>query len=208
MESLRSSSIAVMVIASSNQNKLKEIEHIFSQNEKTRDIKLLTLKDINFFEEIEETGKTFKENALIKARAVSKFLKEKKLEFSVLSDDSGLCVDALGGAPGVYSARFSGEHGNDAGNREKLLSELTGKQNRNAKYVCDIVLMDIDGNYILSEGETKGKILESETGDKTFCYDCLFYSYDLKKCFCNCTQDEKNSISHRGRAIQNLIAKM
>lgn len=197
-----------IVIASSNKNKLAEIKEIFAVNEKTKDIKFLTLKDIGFWEDIEETGSTFAENALIKARAVNKYLSQNKLSYSVLSDDSGLCVNALDGAPGVYSARFAGEHGNDQKNRDKVLQSLNGKSDRSAKFVCNIVLMDIDGNYILSTGETCGNIMLQETGDTTFCYDCLFFSNELKKCFGECTADEKNSVSHRGKALKNLIAKM
>ena len=197
-----------IVLASSNKHKIKEINNMFFQNKKTKDIKLLSLKDIGFFDEIEETGETFFENALIKAQAINRYLKEKNLNYSVLSDDSGLCVESLNGAPGVYSARFAGGHGDNQANRDKLLAELKGKLNRDAKFVCTLVLMQIDGSYISAVGETYGKILEEETGDTSFCYDCLFLSNDLKISFGEATEEQKNSVSHRARAVKNLIEKM
>ena len=197
-----------IVLATTNKNKVGEIKEMFSQNKKTKDIKIFSLADIGFFDDIAETGTTFEENALQKASAVQNFLQKKGLKYAILTDDSGLCVDALDGAPGIYSARFAGEHGNDQKNRQKLLDELAGEQNRDAKYVCAMILMQPDGKYISVRGETKGRILQKITGDTTFCYDCLFYSYDLNKCFGECTIVEKNSVSHRGRAIQNLIEKL
>ena len=196
-----------IVIASSNQHKLKEFAKMFGENSSTKDVNFLTLKDIGFFDDIIEDGKTFEENALIKARAVNKFLIKKGFTYSVLADDSGLCVGALDGAPGVYSARFAGEH-NDVANREKLKAELAGKENRDAKFVTNLVLMDIDGSYILAVGETKGKILESEKGSLEFCYDPLFFSNDLQKTFGEATEEEKNSVSHRGRAVKELLKQL
>ncbi len=196
-----------IVIASSNQHKLKEFKKMFAENEATKDIAFLTMKDVGFDGDIIEDGKTFEENALIKARAVNKFLRDNKLEYLVLADDSGLCVDALDGAPGVYSARFAEEH-NDFANREKLKAELLGKQNRTAKFVTNLVLMNYDGTYLLAVGETNGKILENEVGSLEFCYDPLFYSFDLNKSFGEATEEEKNSVSHRGRAVQKLLKQL
>lgn len=197
-----------IVLASTNKLKIMEINKMFFQNQKTKGIKLISLKDVGFFDEIEETGTTFEQNALAKATAVHNFLLENGKKMAVLSDDSGLCVDSLDGAPGVYSARYAGEHGNNQKNRAKLLEQLKDKENRDAKFVTAMVLMQPDGSYIVARGESKGKILHKITGDTTFAYDCLFYSYDLQKCFGECSEQEKNSVSHRGRAVANLIEKM
>ena len=167
----------------------------------------MTLKDVGFFDDIDETGETFEENALIKAKAVNQFLKSKNLKYYVMADDSGLCVEALGGAPGVYSARYAGEH-NDEANRAKLKNELLGKENRQAKFMTCLAFMKPNGEYITCIGETKGEILPKEQGSLEFCYDPLFYSYDLKKSFGEATEDEKNSVSHRGRAVQNLLKQI
>ena len=198
----------IMVLASSNKHKIKEIGEMFSENEVTKNIKILSLKDIGFEDDIEETGKTFLENSLIKANSINQYLKNKNLDFMVLADDSGLSVDALNGAPGVYSARFAGDHGNNQANRDKLLFELKDESNRKAKFVCTLVLMWPSGKYISCVGETFGEITHEEIGNTEFCYDCLFYSNDLKKTFGQCTEEEKNSVSHRGRAVKKLIAEM
>ncbi|HAJ77455.1 MAG TPA: non-canonical purine NTP pyrophosphatase, RdgB/HAM1 family [Clostridiales bacterium] len=198
----------IMVLASSNKHKIKEIGDMFSCSEATKDIKILSLKDIGFEGDIEETGETFLENSLIKAKAISQFLKSKNLSYMVLADDSGLAVDVLNGAPGVYSARFAGEHGNNQENRNKLLRELKDETNRQAKFVCTLVLMWPNGEYISCVGETFGEITHEEIGNTEFCYDCLFYSHDLKKTFGESTEEEKNSVSHRGRAVKKLISEI
>lgn len=188
-----------IVLASNNKNKIKEIKEIFKNKE------ILTLIDIGFTEEIEETGKTFEENALIKAKAISEYLKSKNLEYDIIADDSGLCINALDGAPGVYSARYAGEHGNSAENRKKVLTKLNDKDDRTAYFVCCIILYKPDDNYISVEGRTNGVITTEEIGDKGFGYDSIFLSDDLKKTFGEATSEEKNSVSHRGRAIQKLL---
>ena len=198
----------IMVLASSNRHKIQEIGDMFKASKATKDIKLLSLKDIDFNEDIEETGETFLENSLIKAKAINKYLKDKNLDYMVLADDSGLWVNSLNGAPGVYSARFAGEHGNNQANRDKLLFELKNKTDRSAKFVCTLVLMQPNGEYIFCVGETFGKITYKEIGNTEFCYDCLFYSNDLKKTFGESTEQEKNSVSHRGRAVQKLIVEI
>ena len=198
----------IIVLASGNKHKIKEIQEMFSQNEKTKYYKVIPMSEVGFDEDIEETGKTFEDNAKIKANAIVDYLKRKGYDYSVMSDDSGLCVDALDGGPGVYSARYAGEPVNYQANRDKLLSELKDKNNRDAHFVCCIVLKSTDGKEIVVEGKTDGKILTEETGNKEFCYDCLFYSNDLKKSFGESTEEEKNSVSHRGRAVKNLIDKL
>lgn len=188
-----------IVLATSNQHKLAEYQELLP------DYQIITLQDIDFTDDIEETGSTFAENAMIKAQAVHDFLPDPKA--IVVAEDSGLAVDALDGAPGVYSARYAGGHGNDVVNREKLLRELSGKP-RTAKFVCAIAIIYPDGHSESVVGETFGSITESARGDNGFAYDVLFYSNDLNKTFGEATDEEKNSVSHRGRAIQKLREKL
>ena len=161
------------------------------------------MKDIGFNEDIEETGTTFFENSYIKASYIAK-----KVNGNVLADDSGLCVEYLNGAPGVYSARFAGEHGNDKDNIKKLLKELDGVDNRNAKFCSSVVLFKKDGSHIEGFGETFGRILFEEEGSNGFGYDPVFYSFDLEKSFGLATEEEKNRVSHRYRALLDLYKKL
>lgn len=187
-----------IVIASNNKHKLKEFKEILT------DYNIITLNDIGYFDDIEETGTTFEENALIKAKTIHNYLKNKGLDYIVIADDSGLCVESLNGAPGVYSARYAGGHGDNEANRNKLQKELIGKK-RDAYFVCTIVVVYPNGDYKTFEGKTYGKITEEEIGKKDFGYDCIFYSNDLNKTFGEASEDEKNSVSHRGRAIKEMI---
>lgn len=182
-----------LVVATGNAHKLREIAEIFT------DFEVVSQKEMGFDEDVEETGVTFAENALIKARAASK-----ALNCIALADDSGLCVDALGGAPGVYSARYCGYHGDDQKNRDKLLENMQGVENRAAHFTSAIALVYPDGREVVVEGHTYGKILYEETGTGGFGYDCLFESDDLKKSFGVATAEEKNSVSHRFRGLQKL----
>ena len=190
-----------IVLASNNMHKVKEFKEILTNFD------ILTLKEVGFYDEIIEDGSTFYENSLIKARTVAEFLSKNGLNYPVLADDSGLEVDSLGGAPGVYSARFSGIHGSDKANRNKLLTELQGKDDRKAHFSCVIVKYDPNGRHIYGEGKTFGEILEKEVGYDGFGYDCLFYSFDLNKSFGEATAEEKNRVSHRKRAIEDLLRK-
>lgn len=185
------------VLASNNKHKIEEFKHMFP--EKT----IISMSEVGFTDEIDESGNSFLENSLIKAKAVSKFLKAKGINAVVVADDSGLCVDALGGKPGIYSARYAKEH-DDKANRKQLLDDLHGVKNRSAHFVCVIVKVFPDGSYVSVEGKTFGKILEKEYGENGFGYDPLFFSEDLKKTFAEATSEEKNSVSHRGRAIEKL----
>lgn len=187
-----------IVIATNNQNKLKEFKKILDN------YNIITLKDIEYFNEIEETGQTFEENALIKAETIHNYLKQKNLEYIVIAEDSGLCVDSLNGAPGVYSARYAGGHGNDQANRDKLQKELEGKE-RKAYFICTIALYYPSGEYKTFDGKTFGEISKKELGSKEFGYDCIFYSHDLNKTFGEASQEEKNKVSHRARAIEKLL---
>lgn len=188
-----------IVLASNNVHKLKEFREIYT------DRKVLSLKEIGFFDEIEETGDTFFDNAMIKAKTIHEYLISKNIVASVIADDTGLCVNALNGEPGVYSARYAGEKVTFKDNRIKLLNNLKGKKDRSAYFICCLVEIFPDGNYISCEGKTHGYILEEEKGDDSFGYDCIFYSNDLNKSFGEASSEEKNSVSHRGRAIKNLI---
>ena len=186
-----------IVLASNNEHKIKEFKEILDN------VEILTLNDIEYFKDIEETGSTFLENALIKASSVSKYLKENGLNYDVIADDSGLCCESLNGAPGIYSARYAGEHGDSKLNRDKLINDLNRKDNK-AYFNATIVLYHIDGTYDYKEGRTYGKIIEEELGDTSFGYDCIFLSDDLGKTFGQASSEEKNKISHRARALEQI----
>ncbi len=185
-----------MVVATGNANKLREFSQLFTGYE------VVSQKAMGFCEDVEETGKTFAENALLKARAAAK-----ALSVPALADDSGLCVVALGGRPGVHSARYSGDHDDEA-NRKKLLEELDGVRDRRAYFQCAIALVDPSGKELVVEGRTFGKILFEEKGEGGFGYDSLFESDDLQKSFGEATAEEKNSVSHRSRALEALLQKL
>ena len=186
-----------LVVATGNAHKLREIAEIFT------DYEVCSQKQMGFNEDVEETGTTFLENALIKARAASK-----ALGCMALADDSGLCVEALNGAPGVYSARYAGGHGDDKANRTLLLKNMQGESNRKAYFNCSMALVFPDGKEIVAEGKTYGNILFEEQGEGGFGYDCIFESTDLNKSFGLATAEEKNAVSHRFRALQALRVKM
>ena len=187
-----------LVAASDNKGKIREIKEILSGK-----YEVVSMSEAGFKGEITEDGETFFENALKKAKTVSQ-----ALNADALADDSGLCVNALDGAPGVYSARFSGVHGDDAANRKLLVEKLNGKENRRAKFVSSVVLYRTDGSYVEGRGETFGYIGEKEKGENGFGYDSLFVSDDLGKTFAEATDAEKNSVSHRFRALTDLLSKL
>ena len=190
--------MAIIVLASNNKHKIKEFKEIFINDT------ILSLNDIGFSEDIEETGKTFFENALIKAKTIYSYLKNKNLNYEVIADDSGLCVNSLDGAPGVYSARYSKDH-NPKANRDKLLKELKNKNDRSAYFECCLVKYFPNDTYVCATGKTFGYILNEERGDTSFGYDCIFFSTEINKCFGEATSEEKNSVSLRGKAINNLL---
>lgn len=190
-----------IILASNNKHKIDEIQTILSN------YKIVPMSEIGFKEDIVEDGLTFKDNALIKATTISRFLKENNLEHPVLADDSGLCVTALNGEPGVYSARYCIEH-NDKANRDKLISNLKEHEDKSAYFECDLILYYPSGDYIHAIGQTHGTIIDEERGDTSFGYDCIFLSQDLGITFGQATHDEKNSVSHRGRALEKLVASL
>ena len=189
-----------IVIASRNQHKIEELEALLSRC--VAGVKLLSLDDVGIAGDIEENGTTFSENALIKARAAASSGK------IGVGDDSGLCVNALDGAPGIFSARFAGEHGNDAANNEKLLRELSDKSDRTAAFVCAIACVMPDGREITVEGRAEGIILHSASGSNGFGYDPLFYYPPLDKTFASLSPEEKNGISHRARAVEAFAKEL
>lgn len=180
----------ILVVATGNAHKISEIASIFPEYE------VLSQRECGFFDEAEENGLTFSENALIKARAACR-----ALNLPVIADDSGICVNALNGKPGIYSARYAGLHGDDRANRQKLLSDLNGVTDRTAYFESAIALVRPDGEEMVANGRTYGHILTEEQGKGGFGYDCIFYSDDLKKSFGLATPEEKNSVSHRYRAL-------
>ena len=190
-----------IVLASSNKHKLKEYKEIL------KDYNIITLKDIDYYDEIEENGKTFEENALIKAKTISNYLKEKNLDYIVVGEDSGLCVDSLNGEPGIYSARYSGVHGDNQANRDKLQKELKDKD-RSAYFMCTIAVYYPDSKYKIFTGKTYGKITKEELGNKDFGYDCIFYSNELNKTFGEANEEEKNKVSHRAKAIKEMLKEI
>jgi len=185
-----------VVFATSNAHKLEEFRSALEQTLLAGKIRVLSLRDIAYQGEIVESGTTFEENALIKARAIA------SPNYIAVADDSGLTVDALGGAPGIYSARYAGTHGDDAANNRRLLAELDGCRNRSAAFVCCIACVLPDGTSFTVRGICRGEILDTLRGADGFGYDPLFYCPRLAKTFAELTQDEKNEISHRGNAVR------
>ena len=188
-----------IIAATKNKGKIKELEAILGN----LNITIVSSEEIGLDVDVEETGDTFEKNALIKARAIAMMCDE-----PVLADDSGLCVDALDGRPGVYSARYAGENATDAEKMQKVLDELGETKNRKAQFVSVVALIVPDGDEITAEGTVSGTITHEPIGDGGFGYDPIFYSDELKKTFAQATEEEKNKISHRARALENLYTKL
>ena len=183
-----------LVFATNNLHKLKEVQEMLSNS-----IEVLSLKDIGCFEDIEETESTLEGNAKLKADYITK-----KYGFDCFADDTGLEVEALDGDPGVYSARYAGEHGNAEKNMEKLLIELKNKSNRKGKFKT-IIALNLTNKQYLFEGICDGEILNEKTGVKGFGYDPIFKPSSASCSFAEMNSEEKNIISHRGIAIQKLV---
>lgn len=184
-----------IVFASHNEGKIKEIKKLLAPY----GIKVKSALDMNL-PDVEETGKTFEENSLLKSRTIAKLV-----NMPCLADDSGLCVDALNGAPGVYSARYAPNRDFDKG-MEKLLAEMEKSPNksRNAHFSCVISLAWPDGQYKVFAGQVDGKIAFHKMGAGGFGYDPLFVPEGFTSSFAQMGQEEKNKISHRGRAVEKL----
>ena len=185
------------VLASHNKHKIAELQALLSKH--IPDIEILSLSDVGLEGEIVEDGETFEANALIKANFAA------KSGYIGIGDDSGLCVAALGGEPGIYSARYAGEDADDEKNNEKLLAALGKEPDRVAKFVCCIACVFPNGGKPLTvTGETYGEILVFPRGEGGFGYDPLFWVDELGKTYAELTPDEKNTISHRAKAIEKL----
>ncbi len=184
-----------LVFATNNKHKLSEIKQILEGR-----FEVLSLADIGFLQEIEEPYETLVENAFEKARVVHAFC-----GLNVFADDTGLMVDALNGAPGVYSARYAGEGCSFEDNVNKLLSELSEAENRIAKFQTVIALI-LNGEEHHFIGEVKGEITQSASGNEGFGYDPIFKPDGFKETFAEMDAKTKNSVSHRGRAVQKLVA--
>ncbi len=191
-----------IILASDNAHKLEEFRRYFREAEIP--LEIIPLRESGFSDDIVEDGATFEENALIKARTVSV-----ATGCMAIADDSGLEVDALGGAPGVLSARYAGVHGDDDANNEKLLKELEGvpTEKRTARFVSAVCVYRRDGEYLTVRGTAEGLILRSKQGSGTFGYDPLFYYPPFGKTFAELTGSEKNGVSHRGNALSLLMKK-
>ncbi|MBF7120604.1 XTP/dITP diphosphatase [Pediococcus pentosaceus] len=186
-----------ILIATKNDGKLKEFKQIFEQ----KGIVVKSLKDINDDVEIVENGLSFEENARLKADGYAK-----SIGIPVLTDDSGLEIDALNGRPGIFSARYAGDH-NDAANNAKVLSELGGipDEKRTATFHSTVVVRKPDGSELVANGNLRGRILAVPRGDNGFGYDPLFFVEAKNKTLAEMTREEKNKISHRALAIEDLL---
>lgn len=188
-----------VIVASGNKGKLKEFQELMAG----LPVEVKSLKDYPEIGKIEENGATFAENAYIKAKAVYD-----ATGCITIADDSGLEVDALDGAPGIFSARYAGEEKDDAANNAKLLQALENVPDtaRGAQFHCAIVAIAADGRRFDAEGIVRGEILRAERGENGFGYDPLFYVREFDKTTAELSMDEKNAISHRGQAVRKIVA--
>ncbi len=184
-----------LVFATNNLNKLSEIRSLVPEG-----IEILSLKDINCNEELPETNPTLRENALQKAKYVFD-----NYGFNCFADDTGLEIDALGGQPGVYSARYAGKDCSAEDNIKKVLYKLEGEKEKNAKFRTVIALI-VEGEETLFEGECKGNMTETKSGIEGFGYDPIFIPEGYELTFAEMDKDEKGKISHRGKAVKELVA--
>lgn len=184
-----------LILASNNKKKLKELREILSGF----GIEVLSQSEAGIDLEVEETGSTFAENAFLKADGACKVSGE-----ACIADDSGLVVEALGGAPGVYSARYGGEGLDDTQRYELLLKNLENEEHRDAKFVSSIACVFPDGSVISAEGECRGVITREPRGEGGFGYDPVFYMESLGKTMAEVTPEEKNAVSHRGNALRKF----
>lgn len=192
-----------IVIATGNPHKAIELRDMLDQLYEVK-----TMGDMGIDVDIVEDGETFEENALIKVRALAPYLKDQNV--IIMADDSGLCVDALDGAPGIYSARYAGEHVTYADNNEKLLKEMAHvpDEKRGATFVCCAALRFPDGSEWTGRGEVRGTITHDYAGTDGFGFDPLFMVEGLGKTYAEMTEEEKNSLSHRGKAIALVKEKL
>ena len=188
-----------LVLASKNKKKLVEMNEILSH----LGIEVCSEGEAGVDVEVEETGTTFEENSLLKARAVME-----ASGMPAIADDSGLCVDVLGGAPGIYSARYGGEGLSDVERYQLLLDNMKGQMPRTARFVSVITCCFPDGDVLSARGECEGTIAFAPMGEGGFGYDPVFFVPGLKKTFAQLTAEEKNAISHRGKALEAFQRKL
>lgn len=184
-----------IIFASNNKNKVEEV-----QKQLPDSIQIVTLEEIGHLEDIDEYGKTIEENAIIKADFISE-----KYQLPCFADDTGLEIEALNGAPGVYSARFAGEEKNAEKNMNLVLEKLDGISNRSAQFKT-VIALNINNKQHLFEGIVKGQITTEKIGDNGFGYDPIFQPENFEQTFAEMTLEEKNRLSHRGLAVEKLIA--
>ena len=187
------------VLATHNPNKIREMGAILGQF----GVEVVSPKELGITVDVEETGSTFAENAMLKAKAICELAK-----LPAIADDSGLCVDALNGGPGVYSARYGGEGLDDKGRYTLLLQNLRGQTTRAAHFTCAIACAFPNGDTITAEGQAPGTIAFAPMGEGGFGYDPVFFVPDKAKTFAQLTQEEKAEISHRGKALREFTAKL
>lgn len=194
-----------IVLATNNKNKISELNEIISSCQgPLRDCEIVTLREAGYYDDPDECGMTFAENARIKALAAV------STGNVGIGDDSGLAVDALDGAPGVFSARYAGGHGNHDENNAKLLRELenVADEDRSCRFVCSMCCVFPNGDCLTAEECVEGRILREPRGTGGFGYDCLFYVEEYGKTMAEMTMEEKNKISHRGMAMRQIIKKL
>lgn len=187
--------VDIIVLATTNKNKIKEFQEMVGDFP----IEIRSVDDFGNIPECIEDGETFDDNAYKKALHTAKIL-----GLPAIADDSGLVVEALDGAPGVYSARYAGENATDEENCQKLLKEMEGKKNRKAAFQCVLSIAVPSGPALTYEGSCEGTILTKKQGDSGFGYDPLFYYEAFGKSFAECGMAEKNKVSHRGKALAEL----
>ena len=188
-------------LATKNEGKIKDFKKLTNG----MDIEVVSILDNIYIPDVEENGITFEENSAKKAIEISKYI-----GIITISDDSGLCVDYLNGAPGIYSSRYSGENATDSSNIDKLLEEMkyVEKEKRTAYFISVVSIAFPDGKIRSFRGEVKGEILFERDGNNGFGYDPIFFSYELGKSFGQSSLDEKKSVSHRGRAFNKLKSEI
>lgn len=189
-----------LVLATRNKGKVLEVERMLKIH--APEISLISMVDLDIGD-IEETGNTFEENALLKARTVTQIS-----GLAALADDSGLAIDSLNGEPGIYSARYSGVHGDDAANNAKVLNLMAGISKRSASFIAVLALTRPDGQSIISRGELLGQIIDSPRGDQGFGYDPIFQPTGFDITTAQMSPEMKDSISHRGKALAQIAPKI
>ena len=186
-----------LILATNNAHKLKEVREILSPHK----ITVYGLNDLNLKpKDVEENADTYSGNALIKAKSIQELT-----TMPIIADDSGMEIEAMDNQPGLHSARFATEHGGHPNAIKAILEELKKKDNRKARFVCDIILLNEGDKPLLFEGIAKGHIAEEPYGEGGFGYDPIFISDELNKTYAEMTQEEKNKVSHRGKALKKLL---